>query len=267
MSNPYHINYAHWSGIHSVPVAIIFAVLYIPLLGWFVRQSFARPTYVHFVLSLFCAIRIAAFGIRAALAGLDSAGENLSLLIADQVLSGVGFFGLLYSAYTLVLDLEQRTGRPAPTSPLLRITRNRHAFRAALMAAVVLGIVSATLTNTDGSTSDTSKSLRKASIIIFLVLTILQAFQTLVLVRMEVAEKNTNKHSDVSFGARHAMPILLLVSLLLLVREAFTAATINNGLKQNNERFWYPLIALPEILAVTLYATPGLVPRRDELSP
>ena len=50
-------------------------------------------------------VRITAFGIRAALAGLDSAGENLSLLIAEEVLSGVGFFGLLYSAYTLVLDL------------------------------------------------------------------------------------------------------------------------------------------------------------------
>ena len=46
-----------------------------------------------------------AFGIRAALASLDSAGENLNLLIADQVLASVGFFGLLYSAYTLVLDL------------------------------------------------------------------------------------------------------------------------------------------------------------------
>ena len=58
---------------------------------------------------LFCTcppfpVRIAAFTIRAVLAGLDSAGENFSLLIADQVLTSVGFFGLLYSAYTLVLD-------------------------------------------------------------------------------------------------------------------------------------------------------------------
>lgn len=61
------------------------------------------------------------------------------------------------------------------------------------------------------------------------------------------------------------MPILLLVSLLLLVREAFVTATINNGLKQNSEHLWYPLIALPEILAVILYATPGLVPQRKDL--
>jgi len=55
MANPNHINYAHEFGIHSVAAAIIFAILYIPLFGWFVRQSFARPTYVHFVLGLFCA--------------------------------------------------------------------------------------------------------------------------------------------------------------------------------------------------------------------
>jgi hypothetical protein len=57
------------------------------------------------------------------------------------------------------------------------------------MVAVVLGIVSATQTNNDGSTSATSRSLHKVSTIISLVLTVLQAFQTLVLVRMEVAGK------------------------------------------------------------------------------
>jgi hypothetical protein len=61
------------------------------------------------------------------------------------------------------------------------------------------------------------------------------------------------------------MPILLLVSLLLLIREVFSTATISNGLKQNNEHYWYPLIAVPEILAVILYGTPGLVPRRGDL--
>jgi len=57
------------------------------------------------------------------------------------------------------------------------------------MTAVVLGIVSATQTNDDGSTSATSSSLHKVSIIIFLVLTVLQALQTLILVRMEISGK------------------------------------------------------------------------------
>ena len=121
------INYAKAYGIESVAGAVVFAVLYVPFFGWFVRQSIGRPTYVFIILALFCAsqyplsfpflililglppffvvsVRVAAFTIRAVLAGLDSAGQNFSLLIADQVLTSVGFFGLLFSAYTLVLD-------------------------------------------------------------------------------------------------------------------------------------------------------------------
>ena len=49
-------------------------------------------------------VRIAAFVIRAVLAGVTSVGENLSVLIADEVLISIGFFGLLYSAYTLVIE-------------------------------------------------------------------------------------------------------------------------------------------------------------------
>lgn len=49
-------------------------------------------------------VRVTAFIMRAIIAASDSAAENKSLAIADEVLSGVGFFGLLYSAYTLVLD-------------------------------------------------------------------------------------------------------------------------------------------------------------------
>ena len=42
--------------------------------------------------------------MRAVLAGSDSAGTNIELLIAESIVYSVGFFGLLYSAYTLVLD-------------------------------------------------------------------------------------------------------------------------------------------------------------------
>lgn len=36
---------------------------------------------------------------------VESAAENRDLFLADQVLFGIGYAGLLYSAYTLVLDL------------------------------------------------------------------------------------------------------------------------------------------------------------------
>lgn len=51
---PPNFNYAKFTGIHSIPAAIVLASLYIPLLLWFLRQSFARPNTVHFVLTFFC---------------------------------------------------------------------------------------------------------------------------------------------------------------------------------------------------------------------
>lgn len=50
-------------------------------------------------------VRIAAFILRSVLVTVAADGEKLGLLIADQVLLGIGYFGLLYSAYTLVLDM------------------------------------------------------------------------------------------------------------------------------------------------------------------
>jgi len=66
-------------------------------------------------------------------------------------------------------------------------------------------------------------------------------------------------------GTQYGAYILCVIALLLLVREIFATATIENLKQQNNEHLWYPLYALPEILAVGLYATPGLVPPRSEL--
>lgn len=60
--------------------------------------------------------------------------------------------------------------------------------------------------------------------------------------------------------------ILLIISVLLLVRELFTTATVTNSAKQNEEHFWYPLLAVPEVLAVILLTIPGLVPRQDEVA-
>ena len=59
--------------------------------------------------------------------------------------------------------------------------------------------------------------------------------------------------------------ILLVISILLVVRESFATATVSNSAKQNNERFWYPFIAVTEFFVVVLFSTPGLVPRQDEV--
>jgi hypothetical protein len=55
MSSGSGINYAKYFGIESLAAAIVFAILYVPFFGWFVRQSIRRPTYVFIILALFCA--------------------------------------------------------------------------------------------------------------------------------------------------------------------------------------------------------------------
>ena len=45
-----------------------------------------------------------AFILRSLLADVPADGENLDFFVAYQVIYSVGFFGILYSAYTLVLD-------------------------------------------------------------------------------------------------------------------------------------------------------------------
>ena len=120
------INYARLEGIqHSeVPAAVIFAALYVPCVPIFVYLSVKRYTSIWRSLALFSlgksdtqspgknlisrnpffTVRTTAFILRAILAASSSAGTNLSLVIAEQVIYGIGFFGLLYSAYILVLD-------------------------------------------------------------------------------------------------------------------------------------------------------------------
>ncbi|KAF8166171.1 hypothetical protein BJ912DRAFT_913804 [Pholiota molesta] len=264
MAEPAPINLAKAFGFHSEAAAIAFAVIYVPLFGWFTRQCFARPTYVYFIINLFCQIRLAAFVLRAILIRVDSVGEKLAPLIADEVLFGVGFFSLLYSAYTLVLDIEIKQNRPPSPNFLVRVTKNRHVFRVVLMLAVVLGVMASTGTSKNGTVSGTAQTERKVSTILFLVLTILQASQTLFLVQMDIADPHERRPNE-SFGSRNAMTILLAVSLLLIVREGFSTATMTNALKQNNEHFWYPLMAVPEVLVVLLLSLPGLVPRKEEM--
>ena len=77
--------------------------------------------------------------------------------------------------------------------------------------------------------------------------------------------------------------ILLIISALLLAREAFYSATAHHlnqvsivsstrcasgadvSMQQTNEHLWYPLSAMTEFIAVVLFAVPGLVPAQEEL--
>ena len=48
------INFAKALGIESLAGAVVFMVLYVPLLAFFIRKSLTHSTYVHYVLTLFC---------------------------------------------------------------------------------------------------------------------------------------------------------------------------------------------------------------------
>ncbi|KAJ7142769.1 hypothetical protein C8R44DRAFT_827588 [Mycena epipterygia] len=225
------IDYAAAFGIHSVPAAAIFTAIYVPLGLWFIRQSIKNTTYVYIILTLFCAMRVTAFLLRAIMAHSSAQGSSLDLFIADQVLFGVGFFALLYSAYTLVLDRDVLAGgeRGSLFSP--NLLRNPHVFRSILTVGVALGIVGTVdSTSSNPSNVSTGKTLRKASTILFLVLTIVQVLQT-----------------------------------AWFFRAKGYSVTLNDASKQNNEHLWYPLVALPEFLAVLCYSVSGLVPTRAEL--
>lgn len=135
------LNFATFYKIHSEPAAIIFAVVYAPLALFYLFQAIRRPTSVSLTLSLFCVskypiiiacfylspiqphhrlpyplswnspsdftpytVRIASFIMRALLTTEDSIEHNKNFFIAYEIIYNVGFFALLYSAYTLVLD-------------------------------------------------------------------------------------------------------------------------------------------------------------------
>ncbi|KAJ7111376.1 hypothetical protein C8R44DRAFT_883181 [Mycena epipterygia] len=256
-------DYATAFGYHSTLVAVIFAIIYLPLFLWFIRQSIKNTTYVYISLTVFCLMRVVAFALRAILIKSKSLGENLNVFIADEVMFGVGFFALLYSAYTLVLDREiVEGGAPIEYLPL-KIMRDRRVFRLVLIVGVVLGVMGISdATSSDASKAANGKTLRRASTILFLVLTVIQALQTAFAFNQS-SMRAPSKY--LAFGDRHGKYILGLISLFLLVREVFLLATINDSTRQNEEVLWYPFVALPEVLAVFCYSISGLVPARSEL--
>lgn len=238
-------------------------------------------------------MRITAFVLRALLAHVQSDADNLNVLIAYEIIYNTGFFGLLYSVYSLV---SARYVCPPPTSPspphpfssvaasknppndpLSRILRHHFLFRIALMAAVALGITGAIQSGlgTTPSTVNTGNTLRKAAIYIFLVCSILVFLQILFLARVEFSGMplvslvftlpdtlldNSYRGSSTQIGATYDIFILLAISLLLVAREAFFTATATNTTRQNDEAFWYPFSVVTEFIAVVLFAAPGLVP-------
>ncbi len=58
-----------------------------------------------------------------------------------------------------------------------------------------------------------------------------------------------------------------IVSVLMLIREMLIMITVDTRWRQRDVRFVYPLVALPELLAVLLLCAPGLLRRRSGALP
>ena len=141
--------------------------------------------------------------MRAVLA--SGSGDNINLLVAELVFYGIGFFGLLLSAFILVNDRFvvlfsallprlippisslQLTGVQPHRNLIMRIASERRLFRLILAIAVGLGIAASTML-TPGSSPGTfqrGKDLRTASTILFLVLCCALGIHTLFVIRVE----------------------------------------------------------------------------------
>jgi hypothetical protein len=257
-------NYAKALLINSFGLALAFTFLYVPLLGVFVFKAIRNSTYVLWITAFFCQVRIVSFAMRAVLAKSKSAGENFDLVLAQQIVYGVGFFGILYSAYIMVLD-RQIIKRTTGSSPLTRITENRHLIRIALIAAVSLSITGSVQANTGSTdtTVNTGKHLKTVSIVIFLVVAGLLVIQTVFATLAETGRRSGEKeHNSL---APYGLHILLVAGLLLVVRETFLLIT-NNKITQCKEHLFYPFVAGTELAAVLLFLTPGLIPLKRELA-
>ena len=94
--------------------------------------------------------------------------------------------GFILDINLLGLRSEIVLGRPESPIPIVRLTKNRHLFRLASVVAVALVVSSTSAIKSDGSSPSSAKTQRDVGAVIFLVLTALQAIQTLILAKEEI---------------------------------------------------------------------------------
>jgi len=199
--------------------------------------------------------------MRAALA--SGSGDDINLLVAELVFYGIGFFGLLLSAFILVNNRLQLTGVQHGHNLISRIAGEKRVFRLILSVAVGLGVAASTMMTPSSSPSSiqTGKELRTASTVLFLILCCVLGLHTLFVIRIE-REVGENSNAG-PIGRRHGALFLLAIIVLFLVKEVYLVATL--GQTNTNETLFYCLAVLPEYLAVLLFAVPGLVPGVEEV--
>jgi len=270
-------NYSQALGIHNKWAPIVFAVIYFFIFLYYVTQAIRRHAIIYGALAFFSLLRIISFSLRAAMANSPNDASNKGIAIAYEVLYSVGFFSILFSVYRLLQDRERlakinRIGN--------RVTSALHKGRLVhflLFLAVVLGVVGIVLAMGTYGHNGVGNSLNKASTYIFLAVSLIILLLTLFVIHLERKFRGTSAHTGQSaIGQSHHHLILTIVALLLVLRTIYYTVTVHQRLrgnstsvsslstgKQSNEKLWYPLAALAELLAALAFLVPGLVPLRS----
>jgi len=254
-------NHAREFGIESFPASLTFTLIYVALLFIYIFRAMRNSTYVLWITALFCQIRIVSFAMRTALIKNERAAQNFDLVLAEQVIYGIGFFGVLYSTYTMVLDREIIKGTSG-RGALSKVSGSRFFIRLCLFAAVGLGISGAIQAGvgTKQSTIDLGKKLRIVAAVIFFLITLLLVVHTALSISVE-SKLDEKDHSSL---APYGLHLLLVIANILLVREVFLLATTNKD-EQFKEHLWYPFAAGTELAAIVFFLVPGIVPQKAEL--
>ncbi|KAH8822847.1 hypothetical protein DL96DRAFT_320129 [Flagelloscypha sp. PMI_526] len=245
-TTPTEINYAKFAGFNSLAAAILFSILYAALSGWFIFRFLRHKTRVDVTLILFSLIRCVAFALRAAMIKGKGA-TSLSMFVTVEVLFSAGFFAILMATLEAII-LQMTVSRKHFEGLQRRVVQSGWLFRGVLLAAVALTIAGIVETSNNDSGGAT---LTKVATIIFLVASVWLVFSSVI-----------NFTSATSLGKSMAM-LFVIISALILVREAYMTATMDNTSARTNEAYWYPLSEVPAILCIFLYAVVGLFRRRS----
>jgi len=275
-------NYAQALGIHNKWAPIVFAALYFLLMIYYTVQAMRRHRDVYGGLAFFSAVRVVAYSLRAAMANRSKDANSKGVAIAYEVLYSVGFFSLLLSTYNLLHDRTRlarlQRGASAVSNELHKGRIVRMLIHLLVFIAVVLGTVGIVYALGNSGHTGLGNGLNGASTYIFLAVAVIIAILTILLIIHEMKLRRNTASTAPPIGASHHHLILLIVAALLLLRTLFYAVTVHNRLRggsatspithsaQANEKLWYPLAALAELLIAALFLVPALVPLRSSIA-
>jgi len=260
----YEINYADYFEITEAPaiaICIIYGIFFFICATYAILYRSESIKAVFPLLTFFSTMRTIAFGLRA---GVAADGTDLNLYIASQVFLAAGFFALVNVSYTLIKIWYAQAKEYYTPQSQHRVAFLYRASHFCLLAAVACGVAGGSMSVPTASESQqnlashlttASRWLYFAAVVVFFMLA------SVGLQRVKFAsngDKTTELQIDVG--------ILLVVAAFLMVRVCYSVSSIDK-LIGIEEKYFYPLSVLPELLVLIIYIIPGVVKRFNYTSP